>query len=97
MLYVVLFRDNADRAEARQRLMPAPLAFLEEHRHQIRAAGALREVADGAGAGGLWLVEAESHGAVDDLVHRARSGEPAYARMSASSMAAVFSGGRRRI
>ena len=70
MLYVVLFTDNADRADARQRLMPAHLTFLEEHRHQIRAAGPLREAADGAGAGGLWLVEAESHGAVDDLVHR---------------------------
>lgn len=34
MLYVVLFTDNADRAEARQRLMPAHLTFLEEHRHQ---------------------------------------------------------------
>lgn len=70
MLYVALFTDYADRIEARQRLMPAHLAFLEEHRHQIRAAGPLREAADGAGADGLSLVEAESHGAVDDLVHR---------------------------
>jgi uncharacterized protein len=70
MLYVVLFTDNTDRAEARQRLMPAHLAFLEEHRHQIRAAGPLREIADRAGAGGLWLVETSNHDAVADLVHK---------------------------
>ena len=70
MFYVLLFTDNADYTEARQCLMPAHLTFLEKHRHQIRAARPLREAADGAGAGGLWLVEPESHGAVDDLVHR---------------------------
>lgn len=69
MLYVVLFTDNADRADARQRLMPAHLGFLEQHRDHIRAAGPLREAADGSGAGGMWLVEAESHAAVTDLVH----------------------------
>jgi uncharacterized protein len=70
MLYIVLFTDNADRADARQRLMPAHLSFLEEHRNSIRAAGPLREAADGTGAGGLWLVEAENHRAVDDLVQK---------------------------
>lgn len=69
MLYVVLFTDNADRAEARQRLMPAHLAFLEEHKDRVRAAGPLREAVGGASAGGLWLVEAESHDAVSALVH----------------------------
>jgi uncharacterized protein YciI len=70
MLYIVFFTDNADRADARQRLMPAHLSFLEQHRNTIHAAGPLREAADGSGAGGLWLVEAENHGAVDDLVHK---------------------------
>ena len=70
MLYIVLFTDNADRADVRQRLMPAHLSFLEQHRSSIRAAGPLCEAADGSGAGGLWLVEAEDHGAVDDLVHQ---------------------------
>ena len=70
MLYVVLFTDNADRAEARQRLMPAHLAFLEEHKDRVRAAGPLREAVGGGGAGGLWLVEAESHDAVSALVHK---------------------------
>ena len=67
MLYAVLFTDNADRAEARQRLMPAHLDFLERHRAQIRAAGPLLD-ADDSGAGGLWLVDAESYQAVMELV-----------------------------
>jgi uncharacterized protein len=67
MLYAVLFTDNADRAGVRQRLMPAHLDFLEQHREHIRAAGPLLET-DGNGAGGLWLVEADSLQAVMELV-----------------------------
>jgi uncharacterized protein len=60
MLYVVLFTDNPAHGEARARLMPAHLEFLEQHRDRIRAAGPLRDAADGSAAGGLWLVEAET-------------------------------------
>ena len=67
MLYAVLFTDNAAHAEARQRLMPAHLAFLEQHRSRIRAAGPLRD-SDGSGAGGLWLVVADSDEDVMALV-----------------------------
>lgn len=67
MLYIVLFTDNADRADVRQRLMPAHLDFLERHREQIRVAGPLLE-SDGSGAGGLWLVGTASHDAVMELV-----------------------------
>ena len=67
MLYVVIFTDNADRAHERQRLMPAHLDFLERNRDHIRAAGPLLET-NGNGAGGLWLVDAESHEAVERLV-----------------------------
>ena len=56
MLYMVLFTDNPDRAEARARLMPAHLDFLERNRARVRAAGPLRET--GTPAGGAWLVEA---------------------------------------
>jgi uncharacterized protein len=70
MLYVVFFTDNTDHADARKRLMPAHLSFLEQHRDHIRAAGPLHEVTDGGGAGGLWLVEAESSDAVTELVQR---------------------------
>ena len=69
MLYVVLLTDKAGKGDVRPRLMPAHLDFLERHRAEIRAAGPLLE-ADGRGAGGLWLVEAESPAAVTALVER---------------------------
>ncbi|HEV3185888.1 MAG TPA: YciI family protein [Xanthobacteraceae bacterium] len=69
MLYAVLFTDAHAHAEARVRLMPAHLDFIERHRDRIRAAGPLRDT-DGAPAGGLWLVEAESADAVDELIRR---------------------------
>jgi uncharacterized protein YciI len=67
MLYAVLFEDNPDRAEARERNMQAHLAFLERNGARIRAAGPLREAPAGAPAGGLWLVEAPDAAAVRAL------------------------------
>jgi uncharacterized protein YciI len=67
MLYAVLFTDNADRADIRQRLMPEHLDFLEQHEEHIRAAGPLLET-EGSGAGGLWLVQADGPQAVMNLV-----------------------------
>jgi uncharacterized protein YciI len=67
MLYAVLFTDNPERAEARRRLMPQHLAFLEKHAGSIRAAGPLQDEADGTPAGGLWLVEADDLAAVKFL------------------------------
>ena len=67
MLYAVLFTDDPAHADARQRLMPDHLAFLEQNRDRIRAAGPLRDGDDGEGAGGLWLVEAENADAVAAL------------------------------
>ena|SRR5664279_5244017 len=67
MLYAVLFTDNADHGDVRQRLMPAHLDFLERHGEHIRAAGPLLET-EGRSAGGLWLVEADSPQAVMHLV-----------------------------
>src|SRR4030095_2698196 len=67
MLYAVLFTDNAAHAEARQRLMPAHLDFLDKQRDRIRAAGPLRD-GDGNGAGGLWLVVADNDEDVMALV-----------------------------
>src|SRR5262249_7385927 len=69
MLYVVLFTDNAEHAEMRGRLMPAHLDFLEGEKDRIRAAGPLRD-ADGSGAGGLWLVEAEGREEVEQLCRK---------------------------
>ena len=66
MLYAVLFTDDDTYADARARLMPAHLDFLERHRDHIRAAGPLRDT-DGTPAGGLWLVEADTADAVTAL------------------------------
>jgi uncharacterized protein YciI len=66
MLFAVLFTDNSVHAEARQRLMPDHLAFLERNADRIRAAGPLWD-GDEAPAGGLWLVEADSPAAVRAL------------------------------
>ncbi len=67
MLFAVLFTDNEDRGEVRQRLMASHLAFLERHRQAIRAAGPLRNPASGDVRGGLWLVEASDEKAVGRL------------------------------
>jgi uncharacterized protein len=69
MLYAVLFIDDDARADARRRLMAAHLDFLERNSKRIRAAGPLHNTADGAPAGGLWLVEAETPEAVAALYH----------------------------
>jgi uncharacterized protein YciI len=67
MLFAVLFADDPDRADARRRLMPDHLDFLERHSTAIRAAGPLRVPGSGEAAGGLWLVEAETAEAVRRL------------------------------
>ncbi len=67
MLFAVLFEDETSKAEARQRLMPEHLAFLGKNAAMVRAAGPLSEPGSGAGAGGMWLVEAESEAEVRKL------------------------------
>lgn len=67
MLYAVLFTDNPAHAEARNRLMPQHLAFLQKNAARIRAAGPLQDETDGTPAGGLWLVEADDLAAVKSL------------------------------
>jgi uncharacterized protein YciI len=96
MLFAVLFTDNAAHAEARERLMPAHLGFLERNRDQIRAAGPLRDTADGSAAGGLWLVEADSAEAVVAL-YRKDPFWPTGLRQSVRVLqwAQVFADGRR--
>jgi len=68
MLFVVLFQDNpALGLDVRRQHMSEHLSFLERNAKQIRAAGPLKE-SSGDPQGGLWIVEAESPGAVDELV-----------------------------
>jgi uncharacterized protein len=97
MLFAVLFTDNPAQAAARQRLMPDHLAFLERNAAQIHAAGPLRH-ADGSGAGGLWLVEADSADAVEALT-KSDPFWPTGLRESVRVLAwtQVFADGRRLI
>jgi uncharacterized protein YciI len=68
MLFAVLFEDNENcAADVRSQYMLAHLDFLSRHASAIKAAGPLR-CSEGSGAGGLWLVEAETPDAVDRLV-----------------------------
>jgi uncharacterized protein YciI len=67
MHYVVLFEDEPSRANMRTAHMADHLAFLERNAPSVRAAGPLVDAADGSGAGGLWLVEAEDVHRVEAL------------------------------
>jgi hypothetical protein len=97
-LFAVLFEDDPARAEVRGELMPAHLAFLERNAARVQAAGPLKNAADGASAGGLWLVDASDKDAVDSLV-REDPFWPTGLRRSVSVLEwkQVFADGARRI
>jgi uncharacterized protein len=67
MVFVVLFEDDDTRAEMRGQYMEQHLSFLARNAAAIQAAGPLASADDGAPAGGLWLVNADSLGAVRAL------------------------------
>jgi uncharacterized protein YciI len=69
MLFAVIFEDDPAHAEARARLMPEHLTFLDAHAAAIRAAGPLLPTADEP-PGGLWLVEAVDEAEARALVER---------------------------
>ena len=68
MIYAVFFEDNDDRADMRAKHMADHLAFLERNSPNIQAAGPLKLTEDGSAAGGLWVVIADDHNAVQALV-----------------------------
>ena len=67
--YIVQFEDNEDFASERQRHMAAHLAFLDANATLINAAGPLLTPGTEVGAGGLWVVTADSAEEVEALVH----------------------------
>lgn len=67
MHFAVLFEDDEAHAGQRPLHMADHLAFLEANAGAVRAAGPLA-AEDGAGAGGLWIVEAADAAAVWNLV-----------------------------
>ncbi len=68
MIYAVIFEDDASRADARAQYMPEHLSFLQRNAACIQAAGPLKDTANSAPAGGLWIVQADSPQAVQSLV-----------------------------
>ncbi len=68
MIYAVLFEDDPTHADMRAKHMADHLAFLENNADHINAAGPLKDTADGASAGGLWTVTADSQQAVRALI-----------------------------
>jgi uncharacterized protein len=69
MRFAVLFEDDPAKADVRPKLMPEHQAFLAAHAERILEAGPLLE-ANGAPAGGLWLMEAQDAEAAMALVHQ---------------------------
>lgn len=68
MIYAVFFEDDEAHADMRPRHMADHLAFLARNAGTIQAAGPLIDSDDGAPAGGLWLVTADSPEAAGALV-----------------------------
>lgn len=60
MRFVVIFEEGPEMSPVRQAHEPAHLAFLEQHRGEIRMAGGLRNEHGGPYVGGLWVFEVES-------------------------------------
>lgn len=96
MRYIVLFEDAPDADPGlRTKNMPAHLDFLDSAAPQVLSAGPLRD-GDGQPAGGLWIVEADSVGDVEDLVRR----DPLFATglrksWTVRAWTRVFDNGRR--
>ncbi|MEO0567546.1 MAG: YciI family protein [Pseudomonadota bacterium] len=68
MKFIVLFEDAPDADPSiRSRFMKDHLEFLRANANAVKAAGPFKH-SDGAGAGGLWLVEAKNKAAVSNLV-----------------------------
>lgn len=68
MKYVVLFEDNDEFADMRQKYMADHLKFLADNSDLIDAAGPLKDAATAKPAGGIWVVESNEESRVQKLV-----------------------------
>ena len=68
MIYALLFEDNEEYADKRTQYMNEHLSFLMQNVKAISAAGPLKNADNGETAGGLWIVEADSRAAIQDLI-----------------------------
>lgn len=77
MRFVAIFEEGPDMLAVRNTHEAAHLAYLEQHRDEIRMAGGLRNEHGGAYVGGLWVFEVTSRERAVQLIehdpfHRAR-------------------------
>lgn len=68
MLYIVRFTDKPAALSLRKEWLPAHLSWLGEHQESVLVAGSLRHDIAKVAIGGLWIVEASSREAVEELV-----------------------------
>lgn len=66
--WVVIFDDTPGMLPVRKARGGEHIAYLKENADRILIGGGLRSVPDAPFVGGLWIVEAESHDEVVDLV-----------------------------
>ena len=67
MLFVARFTDKPDIAERRAELLQAHFDWLAEHADKVLIAGSLRTDVGGASLGGLWIIEAGSKAAAEQV------------------------------
>lgn len=67
MLFAVRFTNKPGTAELYQNFMPAHLQWLEENRSTVLVAGALRTEPGATSLGALWIIEAPSRAAAQDV------------------------------
>lgn len=99
MMFAVLLEDEASRSDMRPKHMPAHLAFLESNAASIKAAGPLKDAADGSPAGGLWIVEAPRDAQAAKALVEAAPFWPTGLRKSVRILewTQVFAAGKRQI
>jgi len=68
MLFAIRFVDKPAAIEVRRRLLDEHIAWLKQHRSTILVAGSLRVNPEDHAIGGLWVVEAASKSAVEQLI-----------------------------
>lgn len=68
MLFAVLFTDKPGHGALRSENLEAHIRWVAEHRDAVLVAGSLRVDPGAVPKGGLWIVEAQSKGAVFELM-----------------------------
>lgn len=70
MRFVIIFEEGAEMVPVREAHEPAHLAYLEQHRQEVRMAGGLRNQHGGPFVGGLWVLDVESRERALELIEQ---------------------------